>query len=131
MSPKTVVNANGPNYWIIPANPKHYNIDAALAKSSELSWRHKASIAAGDWVLIYMTSPIQAVRYICQVIAIFPSENTSQKSSSMQLSLVTTLSDKQLPLALLQEKEVKAVRGPRRATQALVDYLQEQKILTS
>ena len=83
----------------------------------------------GDWVLIYMTSPIQAIRYICRVSEIYPSASTNQKEATMLLSLVKTLSDSQLPLAVLQEKGVKAVRGPRRATPELVAYLEEQSLI--
>ncbi|MDG3141678.1 EVE domain-containing protein [Streptococcus suis] len=128
VSPKRALKLTDPNYWLLPANPKCYDIDAAFAKDSNLLWKHQPSMNVGDWVLIYMTSPIQAIRYICRVSEIYPSASTNQKEATMLLSLVKSLSDSQLPLAVLQEKGVKAIRGPRRATPALIAYLEEQSL---
>ena len=45
-----------PRSWIFQANPKLYNIDAALASLREMSWlvkRHKESINPGDEVFLW------------------------------------------------------------------------------
>ncbi|MEQ9763102.1 MmcQ/YjbR family DNA-binding protein [Streptococcus sp. ZJ151] len=129
VAPTTPSNPNGPDYWVIPANPKYYNIDAEFAKSPEILWTQKASIKTGDWVLIYMTSPIKAVRYACQVLEtnIDQKENRDkpQNKQLMKLSLKETFLDDQLPLELMVEKGVRAVRGPRRLSKELVDYLEK------
>ncbi|MGV3010173.1 MmcQ/YjbR family DNA-binding protein [Streptococcus thoraltensis] len=127
VAPRTLSNPNGADYWVIPANPKYYNIDAEFVENPEILWTQKASIKAGDWVLIYMTSPIKAIRYACKVLET-DIDNKGHRDNPkikqlMKLSLKQTFLDDQLPLELMAEKGVRAVRGPRRLSKDLVDYL--------
>ncbi|MGT2832572.1 MmcQ/YjbR family DNA-binding protein [Streptococcus halotolerans] len=130
VAPTTLSNPNGPDYWVIPANPKYYNIDAEFSQSPEILWTQKASIKTGDWVLIYMTSPIKAIRYACKVLETNidqkENEDKPQNKQLMKLSLKETFLDDQLPLELMVEKGVRAVRGPRRLSKDLVDYLEKE-----
>ena len=46
--------------WIFQANPKFYDIDAALADLREMSWsvnQYKQSITAGDAVFLWKSGP--------------------------------------------------------------------------
>jgi len=46
--------------WIFQANPKYYDIDAALASVSEMTWsvnQYKQTISAGDEVFIWRSGP--------------------------------------------------------------------------
>lgn len=46
--------------WIFQANPKYYDIDAALANLREMSWsvnQYKQSINAGDAVFLWKSGP--------------------------------------------------------------------------
>lgn len=127
VGPKSFKAEEGPDYWLIPANPKYYDIDAEFAASDTIHWTQKAQIKKGDWVFIYMTSPIQAVRYACQVLASnLPNEgyrNRSDIKELMTIKRVKTFEDQEFPLPVLKESGVKAVRGPRRMTKKLIDRI--------
>ncbi|BAQ24867.1 probable cytoplasmic protein [Streptococcus troglodytae] len=61
-------NPDGPDYWIIPANLKYYDIDAEFADHQIVDWSQKASIKTGDYLFIYITAPTRALRYACRVV---------------------------------------------------------------
>lgn len=124
---KALRSSSGPGYWIIPANPKYYDIDAEFAANKVILWTQKASIKKGDFVAIYMTAPTKAVRYFCQVLeADLPNEayrdDTSIKKL-MKIELLHTFSDEQVTFETLKSCGVKAVRGPRRMTKELIEKI--------
>lgn len=56
--------------WILPANPKNYDVDAAFRKLRVVEWtqtRSLKNIKLGDFVYIYESSPIKAIRWKCRV----------------------------------------------------------------
>lgn len=113
VAPKTDQPSSGPRYWIIPANPKLYDIDTDLRSKGAILWSQKPKIEADDVVAIYMTIPIQAIRYLCRVTkAYIPKE----EKEYMELKLLRELADSDFPLSQLKDLGVKAVRGPRLAT---------------
>lgn len=55
-------------YWIFPCNQKEYDIESAFNNLTEIEWRQNLkNIQIGDIVLIYLSSPIKEVKYICKV----------------------------------------------------------------
>lgn len=124
---KSLGSGSGPDYWIIPANPKYYDIDAEFAASKIILWTQKASIKKGDFVAIYMTAPTKAVRYFCRVLeANIPNDayrdDTSIKKL-MKIELLQSFSDNEVTFEHLKSYGVKAVRGPRRMTKELIAYI--------
>ncbi|MBF0777166.1 MmcQ/YjbR family DNA-binding protein [Streptococcus cuniculi] len=113
VAPKTTQFSFGPCCWFIPANPKLYDIDTELRSKGMILWTQKPKIKAGDLVCIYMTAPIQAIRYLCRVTE---AHILGEEKEFMQLELVRELADDTFPLAQMKELGVKAVRGPRLAT---------------
>ncbi|MGT2929914.1 MmcQ/YjbR family DNA-binding protein [Streptococcus dentasini] len=130
VGPKGYKSISGPDYWLIPANPKYYDIDAEFAASDRIKWTQKAQIQKGDWVFIYMTAPIKAVRYACRVLETYiPNESYRDRSdikALMEIERVKTFEDWELPMDLLKEQGVKTVRGPRRMTKELIDFVVNQ-----
>jgi hypothetical protein len=53
--------------WMIPANPKYFNIAGCLDKHGYVYWRQHFNFQTGDIVYIYVSSPESAVRYKCIV----------------------------------------------------------------
>lgn len=127
VGPKSFKAESGPDYWLIPANPKYYDIDAEFVETDTIQWTQKAQIKKGDWVFIYMTSPIQAVRYACQVLeSHLPNKGLRDHPGIKELMTVKrlkTFSDDDFPLSTLKEAGVKAVRGPRRMTKDLIEQI--------
>ena len=124
---KALGSSSGPDYWIIPANPKYYDIDAEFAANKVILWTQKASIKKGDFVAIYMTAPTKAVRYFCQVLeADLPNDAYRDEPSIkklMKIQLLHTFSDEQVTFDTLKFCGVKAVRGPRRMTKELIEKI--------
>lgn len=112
-----------PEFWIIPANPKFYDIDKEFAEHQLIDWTQKGKIAVGDYVFIYITAPIRAFRYVCQVIERDLKTSTylgaRDVKAYMRLKLIRQFEDSTYPVAFLAEHGVKTVRGPRRMTKEL------------
>lgn len=129
-----LANPNGgPDYWVIPANLKYYDIDREFATNPEILWTQKASIKAGDYVFIYITAPTKAIRYACRVLeANIPNNGYRKKSGIdhlMRLCLLEHYQDDQVTFDLMKDKGVTAVRGPRRMHPDLITYLIEENLL--
>lgn len=124
---KSLGSLSGPDYWIIPANLKYYDIDAEFAANSIINWTQKASIKAGDYVAIYITAPTRALRYLCRVLeSDIPNSGYREEKSIkklMKIELLQTFSDSQFPIAVLKECGVTNIRGPRRMTKELITLI--------
>lgn len=133
VEPALLKNSKAPDFWVIPANLNYYDIDNEFAVSTDILWTQKASIKVGDYVFIYITAPTKAIRYACRVLeANIPNEGFRSRKdikNLMRLQLLESFTDDQLPLTLLQEYNVKSVRGPRRLTSKLIAFLQEKGYL--
>ncbi|HFI0272856.1 TPA: MmcQ/YjbR family DNA-binding protein [Streptococcus suis] len=130
VGPKSYKVAQGPDYWVIPANPKVYDIDTEFAENKIVYWPQKSTIQAGDIVAIYVTAPVQAIRYVCRCLA----ANLANQGESdiptekrlMKVELLAQLPDDILPRQRMMALGVKAVRGPRRLTKEAIEYLKCQ-----
>lgn len=121
---KTLGNLDGPDYWIIPANLKYYDIDAEFADRKIVDWPQKASIKAGDYLFIYITAPTRALRYACKVLeADIKTLHLGQKR--MRLELLTKYDDNVFPMKRLKTYGVTNIRGPRRMTKELIDQVRK------
>lgn len=109
-------------YWVLPANPKVYDIDAAFEKCSVMDWPQKASIQEGDRLAIYMTAPIQALRYLCEVRKL----HSQDDQVLMQLQVLLRLEDEVFPLSRLQKEGLKRIRSARRLPAKMVSLLEEE-----
>ena len=113
--------------WIVPANPKYFDIDKAFQDSPILTWKQSSHISVGDIVYIYVGSPVSAIRYCCLVTRnnipySYTSINVSMKCV-MELKLLHSYEKDFCPFSLLKEYGVLAVRGPRFMPKKLTDYL--------
>lgn len=130
-APSKLSVGSGPDYWLIPANLKYYDIDSEFAASDTILWTQKASIKAGDFVFIYITAPTRAIRYVCRVleanIANQGYRDLSSIKTLMSLKCLKQFPDHLLTADLLKEYQVNAVRGPRRMSQQLIAFLKEKE----
>ncbi|TWT16356.1 MmcQ/YjbR family DNA-binding protein [Streptococcus sp. sy010] len=131
--PKSLAQETGPDFWVIPANPKYYDIDREFAEHDSIEWTQKAKIKAGDVVLIYMTAPTRALRYLCRVLEA-DIRNQGQRDNPsinylMRLERLKTYADDCFNQDILQQHNLKTIRGPRRLPQSLVDVIKSQDSL--
>ena len=57
-----------PKEWIIPSNPKYYDIIHAFDETDVIDWKQGAGIKKGDTVFMYVGAPVSAVLYKCKVM---------------------------------------------------------------
>lgn len=102
--------------WIIPANPKVYDIISDFKKSDIMTWNHQSSMELGDIIYIYMTKPMGYIKYKCQIIDI--------NDNIMTIKLIKEFDDNLLTLDLLNNYGLKSVRSPRRIPDKLNSFLE-------
>ncbi|MBM7635521.1 MmcQ/YjbR family DNA-binding protein [Streptococcus saliviloxodontae] len=129
VNPNRLANSDGPDYWLIPANPKYYDIDAEFAENKVIDWTQKASIKKGDYVGIYMTAPTRALRYLCRVLEAdirndgYRDHPNIQKL--MRIERIKSFSEEVYTADILRDYGVTNIRGPRRMTPDLRLTLQK------
>ena len=107
-----------PKEWIVPANPKYYDIVHAFDKTDEIDWKQGSGIAAGDIVYIYVGAPVSAILYRCKVLKTdipydYQDKNLTIKAL-MKVKLLKRYSEDDFPLDLLRsEYGIYGIRGPR------------------
>lgn len=66
----TISVASARQAWIVPSNPATFLADEAFSAMPEVDWSEAANahIHVGDLVLLYTTSPVQAITQMCLVV---------------------------------------------------------------
>ena len=104
--------------WIVPANPKYFDIVHAFDEKKEINWKQGAGIKKGDTVYMYVGAPVSAVLYKCRVTETdipyqFRREGLTIKSL-MKIRLQKRYDPERFPFAVLNDRyQIYAVRGPR------------------
>ncbi len=115
------------NTWLVPANPKYYDIDTAFKKRKGVDWKQGKGIRKDDTVYMYVGSPVSAVRYKCTVTKTdipFVFENDEVRMTRlMKMDVLQEYRADYCPFEKLKRFNVNAVRGPRRIDEKLKEYL--------
>lgn len=119
-----------PKEWIIPSNPKYYDIVHAFDDTNEISWKQGAGIKTGDTVFMYVGSPVSAILYKCKVTETdipykYQDENLTIKAL-MKIKLLKRYKPDEFTFDVLKEEYgIYAVRGPRGITNSLSAALKQ------
>lgn len=111
-----------PKEWLIPVNPKLYDIEQEFADSEVITWHQSASFIVGDSVFIYMAAPISSVMYECEVVVVDIShinDGNPSKRKHMKIMLKHRFEEGELGLQRMRELGVYSVRGARGVPHAL------------
>ena len=126
------------NEWIIPCNPKYYDITGAFEKMNNLDWKQSSTkIQPGDIVYIYVAKPVQAIIYKCKVnkvnlsdIEIDDSEfvidgtNYEKYERHMELELIRIYDEKSVSIQKMRENGIKGnIQCIRKANPELLYYI--------
>ena len=119
-----------PKEWIVPSNPKYYDIQAAFAASEEIDWKQGRGIKTGDTVYMYVAAPVSAILYKCMVtktdIPYHFDKGRVHMTSLMKIRLLRQYPPDQFTFERLgDEYGIHAVRGPRGIPETLGKALQE------
>ena len=108
-------------YWIISSNPDEFDVEKAFKEDDSVEWsRGQYTISKDDIVYIYISKPIQAIKFKTKVASVV--ENT------MVLKLVKRLNPKKFSLNHLQEHGLKGnVQGKITIGNELLKYIKQQE----
>ena len=107
-----------PKEWIIPANPKFYDVEGAFAKDNIITWKQGAGIIKGDTVYMYVAAPVSAILYKCRVLETdipydYQDENLTI-TALMKIELLKRYDRDAFTFSVLGEDYgIFAIRGPR------------------
>ena len=110
--------ARPPKEWLIPSNPKYFDIVHAFDDKNEINWKQGAGIKKGDTVYLYVGAPVSAILYKCKVTETdipyrFRREGLTIRSL-MKIRLLKRYDPERFTFAVLNEQyRIFAVRGPR------------------
>ena len=119
-----------PKEWIIPANPKYYDIEHAFDDADEIDWKQGAGIKKGDTVFLYVAAPVSAILYKCRVLETdipydYQDKNLSIKAL-MKIELLKRYDRDAFTFSVLgDEYGIFAVRGPRGVPYSLGEALKK------
>ena len=119
-----------PKEWIIPSNPKYYDIIHAFDDTNVINWKQGAGIRKGDTVFLYVGAPVSAVLYQCRVTETdIPYQYQDQNltiRALMKIRLLKRYAPDRFTFEVLKsEYGIFAVRGPRGVPDSLSAALEK------
>lgn len=117
-----------PKEWIVPANPKYYDIGQAFENAKEIDWKQGAGIKKGDTVFMYVAAPVSAILYKCKVtetdIPFRYDDGNVRMKALMKIKLQKRYKPTRFTFEKLREEYgIFAVRGPRAVPHSLSEAL--------
>lgn len=117
-----------PKEWIIPANPKYYDIVHAFDDTDVIDWKQGAGIKKGDTVFLYVGAPVSAILYKCRVtetnIPYQYQDRNLTITALMKIRLLKRYDPDEFTFDVLRsEYGIFAVRGPRGIPNSLSEAL--------
>ena len=119
-----------PKEWIIPANPKFYDVEGAFAKNDIITWKQGAGIIKGDIIYMYVAAPVSAILYKCRVLETDIPYDYQDKNLTitalMKIELLKRYDRDKFTFSMLgDEYGIYAIRGPRGVPYSLSEALNE------
>ena len=125
--------------WIIPCNPKYYDVKRAFNHLRCLDWKQSNKVEIGDTVYIYVGKPVKAILYKCKVNKVNLASPEIDDSAFvidgdvyvnygnyMELELIYRFSPEQLPLERLQSSGLRGnIQGPRTVSEEVQSLIFE------
>ena len=113
-----------PKEWIIPANPKYFDIVHSFDDKDTIDWKQGAGIKKGDTVFLYVAAPVSAVMYKCKVMETDIPYRHENKYITIKALMKIRLQKRYAPDrftfdVLKEEYGIYAVRGPREIPNSL------------
>lgn len=114
-------------YWLIPANPKYFDVIAAFKKNKIINWKQGKNIKTGDLVFMYVGAPVSAILYKCLVLKTdIPSSFAGKNKKvryGMKIKRLKVYPRAKFNFKKLRKYDVRAVRGPRHVPLVLLKKL--------
>ena len=118
--------------WLVPANPKYYDIETAFSRKKEIRWKQSSHIAVGDLVYVYVAAPVSAILYKCQAVEVdipYHFDNGKVRMSHvMKLKRLEQYAPSLLPWEKIKNLGVSSIRGPRSMPDQLLRQMEAEQI---
>lgn len=117
-SKKNMEKVRPPKEWLIPANPKYYDVEHAFDNTDEIYWKQGAAIKTGDTVYLYVAAPVSAILFKCVVVEAdilrtYKDDNLTIRKQ-MKIKLLHRYDPTQFTFNVLKnDYDVFAIRAPR------------------
>ncbi len=109
--------------WLIPANPKYYDIEQAFREQDEILWKQGRNISIGNTIFLYVGAPISSILFRCKVTAVnIPYDHSDECvriTHAMRIKRLQTYQQGEFSLIRMRALGVSTVRGPRSLTNGL------------
>ena len=111
-----IINDN--EEWIVPANPKYYDILNCFNNTNEIIWKQSSNIHINDIIYLYVAAPYSKIMYKCRAVEVnIPysyKDNNIKINSIMRLKLIEDLKEENYSFEYLNRLGIKSIRGPRK-----------------
>lgn len=119
-----------PKEWIVPANPKYYDIEHAFDNTKEIDWKQGNGIRTGDTVFMYVAAPVSAILYKCKVtetgIPYDYRDGNLTITALMKIRLLKRYKPTRFTFEKLRDEyDILAIRGPRGVPLSLSEALKK------
>lgn len=118
------------NEWVVPANPKYYDVVNCFNDTNRVTWKQSSSIHEGDTVYLYVGAPYSCIMFKCKAIKTnIPysyADNNLAISNIMDLELIKRYPYDKYTFKEVSKYDLKAIRGPRRMPKRLLDYMKSE-----
>lgn len=122
-------NRTEPKDWLVPANPKFYDVVDAFEKANIIGWKQSSDIHVGDMVYLYVGAPYSSILYKCKAIEVdIPHEYTDDNISMkfmMKIQLIQKYDPGVWSFNRIKDYGVNAVRGPRSLPKVLKEAMDQ------
>lgn len=114
--------------WLVPANPKYYDVAEALRRAEDetILWKQSSKVKPGDIIYLYMAAPISGIQYQFRAVEVdIPFHHRGgaiRIDRMMRLRLLKTY-EPPVRLDVLKEHGVTTVRGPRYMPASLMEEI--------
>lgn len=127
--------------WLIPCNPKFYDIVGAFDKCETIDWNQAHNATIGDIIYIYVGEQYKSIMYKTEVIATDLDATVASSDDRefyrnwekrcdvpyMRLKLIEKYPKNMFPLQELREQGLTSVQGRSKLTKQLLKYLESKK----
>lgn len=113
--------------WIVPANPKYFDIIQAFEEQDEIIWKQSSKIKKGDIAYLYVANPVSAILYKCEVTEINIPYKYADKNLKiekvMKIKLLKRYNKNFMTFEKLNKYGITAIRGQRTCPEELIKVL--------
>ncbi len=117
MSKKKRERSRGPIEWLIPANPRYYDVEEGFRQNPVMDWKQSSNVKAGDIIYMYMAAPVSAILYKCKAVEVdipcYYEDSHLTMRRMMKIQLLERYDPARFTRDVMRQFGVYGVRGPR------------------